>query len=373
MRCRTILYHPFIKERGGGEKVVLRILQNTKHEIDLFTHFYNERATFDEFKDFELKVLGENSDSRKRTHPAFKYSLVHAFTDLPTEEYDAMIVSLANIGSLITLRNNSIPAVGYCHTPLRDYSSINSFTLNMVYNATKPIYNLIARRAWNSFEYIFVNSEVTKKRIIDNGLADKSELTVLHPGIDTPESTVSNFEPIFLYPSRFVRYKRQKLVVKSFNRVESDKYKLVLAGSAQDKQYLEELHNLKDDNVIIKTDLSEKEMEELYRRCYTVLYFPRDEDWGLVPLESAAYGKPVIGVNEGGPKKTIINGETGVLIPPSLEKIAKEISYFINNTKLVHKLGENAKNHAKKYSWEGFVNTIDSAISYSCINNTNFS
>ncbi len=55
------------------------------------------------------------------------------------------------------------------------------------------------------------------------------------------------------------------------------------------------------------------------------IYIPRDEDFGMSPVESMAAGKPVIGVAEGGLLETIVHGETGWLLPaePSVEQIVE--------------------------------------------------
>ena len=52
--------------------------------------------------------------------------------------------------------------------------------------------------------------------------------------------------------------------------------------------------------------------------CIATLYLPIDEDFGISPVESMSAGKPVIGVNEGGIKETVIPGKTGLLCPVSL-------------------------------------------------------
>jgi glycosyltransferase involved in cell wall biosynthesis len=46
------------------------------------------------------------------------------------------------------------------------------------------------------------------------------------------------------------------------------------------------------------------------------IYVPVDEDFGMSPVESLAAGKPVIGVAEGGLLETLVDGETGLLLPP---------------------------------------------------------
>ena len=52
----------------------------------------------------------------------------------------------------------------------------------------------------------------------------------------------------------------------------------------------------------------------------------RDEDFGLAPLEAMASGKVVIAVNDGGYRESIVDGETGWLVPPTAESIAKAIA-----------------------------------------------
>jgi glycosyltransferase involved in cell wall biosynthesis len=46
---------------------------------------------------------------------------------------------------------------------------------------------------------------------------------------------------------------------------------------------------------------------------------PVDEDFGMSPVESMACGTPVIGVNDGWLKESIIDGKTGFLIHPRCE------------------------------------------------------
>jgi glycosyltransferase involved in cell wall biosynthesis len=53
-------------------------------------------------------------------------------------------------------------------------------------------------------------------------------------------------------------------------------------------------------------------LRDLYRRCRAVL-MPGVEDFGIVPLEAMACGKPAIAFAQGGGAETVVPGETGVL------------------------------------------------------------
>ena len=56
------------------------------------------------------------------------------------------------------------------------------------------------------------------------------------------------------------------------------------------------------------------ELIELISESVATIYIPVDEDFGMTPVESMACGVPVIGVNDGGLKESVIDGKTGVLI-----------------------------------------------------------
>lgn len=57
--------------------------------------------------------------------------------------------------------------------------------------------------------------------------------------------------------------------------------------------------------------MADRELRELYSRC-RALIFPSDEDFGLVPLEAQASGRPVIAYGSGGIRETVVEGQTGV-------------------------------------------------------------
>jgi glycosyltransferase involved in cell wall biosynthesis len=58
---------------------------------------------------------------------------------------------------------------------------------------------------------------------------------------------------------------------------------------------------------------SDDEIRDLYRRAAVVL-LPGEEDFGIVPLEAQACGRPVVAYARGGALETVIAGETGVLV-----------------------------------------------------------
>jgi glycosyltransferase involved in cell wall biosynthesis len=71
---------------------------------------------------------------------------------------------------------------------------------------------------------------------------------------------------------------------------------------------------------------SDSTLIDLYQRCIGVLFPAQNEDWGLVPLEAMACGKPVIAVNRGGPTESLLHGETGFLVPDRPQDFAAALT-----------------------------------------------
>ena len=59
---------------------------------------------------------------------------------------------------------------------------------------------------------------------------------------------------------------------------------------------------------------TDEEVRDLYRGALAVL-LPGEEDFGIVPVEAQACGRPVVALGRGGALETVVDGVTGVLVP----------------------------------------------------------
>jgi glycosyltransferase involved in cell wall biosynthesis len=74
----------------------------------------------------------------------------------------------------------------------------------------------------------------------------------------------------------------------------------------------------------------DEEIRQLYRRAALTL-LPGEEDFGIVPLEAQACGRPVVALGRGGAVETVIDGETGALVDDlSAEAFADAIARTMN-------------------------------------------
>ena len=83
---------------------------------------------------------------------------------------------------------------------------------------------------------------------------------------------------------------------------------LIIAGNGSHRFHLE---SIAKDNVKFVGRVSDEDLLKYYQNCKAFVY-PAEEDFGIVPVEAMAAGKPIIAYNKGGLKESVIEGKTGV-------------------------------------------------------------
>jgi glycosyltransferase involved in cell wall biosynthesis len=138
------------------------------------------------------------------------------------------------------------------------------------------------------------------------------EATVVYPPVDTNFFTPSTAapDPVALVVSALVPYKRVDLAI---DACRAAGLPLVIAGDGPDRAALAQRAN---GSVRFLGRVSDEALRDLYRRAALVL-LPGEEDFGIVPLEAQACGRPVVALGHGGATETVVDGETGVLVGES--------------------------------------------------------
>lgn len=369
---KIALYHPWIHLRGGGERVLIELIKRGKFKYTLFTHYFKQEDTFEEFKKIELINLAPHSKMKGVLERGIMFGLKYILpTKIDLKDYDRFLVSTCGIGELIAYKNHEIPTYCYCHTPLRavhDFQYVKTYMLagkgfiyRTFFNILRRFYPFLEKRAWKYFIKVFANSKNTKERLTKGNLVENERIKIIHPGVDTKKFKFKTIEPFFFVPGRINKYKRQLLAIQSF-KIFSEKikgFKLIIAGhvASKDIEYYNLLKKYENESIEIRANISEEELIDLYSRCYCVLFTAVNEDWGLIPLEANASGKLCISVAEGGPLESIKNGYNGFLVDAIPKEFAKKM---IEISKInVEDFKENCLKEAKKYDWDNFVRKIE--------------
>jgi len=381
---KVALFHAWLHFPGGGERMIFELATRGKFDYDIYTSYYLPDKIFSEFRNVKVNNLSPNSEMKGVLQRGIAFGLKHILpAKIDLSDYDAFLVSTGGVAEFITFRNHNVPTFCYCHTPLRAVHD-SSYTEHYVTGGkplayrglawtAKKVYRMLEKRAWSHFQRVFANSENTKRRIVNGGLAE--DVDVIHPGVDIEKFQPSGvFEKVFFVPGRINKYKRQEMAIEAFKkfRKRHNGFRLVIAGSLHPKNegycdYLRELSSGCDDIEIIPNPSDDVYMD-LYRKCYAVLFTAVNEDWGLTPIEANACGKLVVSVNEGGPRESIRNGMNGYLAD-SVDEFVELMGFLANKPDFVRSREKRCRSESEKYSWDRFVNALEEKLE--CLNEGN--
>jgi D-inositol-3-phosphate glycosyltransferase len=105
---------------------------------------------------------------------------------------------------------------------------------------------------------------------------------------------------------------------------------------------------------------SREMLKYYYAAADVFISTPWYEPFGITPLESMACGTPVIGSNVGGIKYTVVDGETGALVPPEdPAALALKIEELVNDAEGLQQMGQNALKRVNNYfTWTHVADKI---------------
>ena len=197
--------------------------------------------------------------------------------------------------------------ISYCFTPMRyvwdlygDYVSGAGLATRLAAPAIAAGLRLWDRRTAGVHHFVAISHHIADRiRRVYGRHAD-----VIHPPVD-----VARFEPaadaedFYLVVSALAPYKRVDLAVAVANRL---RRRLVVVGTGPEER---RLRRLAGPTVEFLGWRHDDEVARLYARCRAVL-FTAIEDYGIVPLEAAAAGRPTIALARGGVLETMVGLDT---------------------------------------------------------------
>ena len=308
---RVAIVHYWLVGMRGGEKV-LESICNIYPDADIFTHVYDPGSVSGTIKRHRITTT---SISRlpfpRKFYKKYLPLMPMALERLNLNDYD-LIISSESGPSKGIIPNSPALHVCYCHSPMR-----------YIWNMSHDYYNrssLFTKLMMPMFSHYLRQWDVTTAARVDSFAANSAtvagrirsyyrrEAEVVYPPVDTAAfAPVSSSEigDYYLMAGELVSYKRPDLAVAAFNQL---KLKLKVIGGGE---MLKHLRSVAGPTVEIMGPQPFDVLKHHYARCQALI-FPGEEDFGLVPVEAMASGRPVIAYGRGGATETVIGDETGV-------------------------------------------------------------
>jgi glycosyltransferase involved in cell wall biosynthesis len=307
---KVAIIHYWLVGMRGGEKVIEALCEMFP-QADVFTHVYDEKAVSAIIRAHRVQTTFIGRLPRAvKNYRSYLPLMPLALEQLDLRGYDLIISSESGPAKGI------IPPAGalhlcYCHSPMRyiwnmfhDYRKRSGFVTRMV---MPPVSHYL--RSWDVIAaarvYQFAaNSENVARQL---NTYYRRDATIIYPpvSVDDFSAVPSNqLEDYYLLVGELVAYKRPDLAIEAFNLLRK---KLVVIGGGE---MLPRIRAQAGPTISVLGPQPFDILRRNYARC-RALVFPGEEDFGIVPVEAMASGRPVIAFKKGGATESVVEGRTG--------------------------------------------------------------
>jgi glycosyltransferase involved in cell wall biosynthesis len=373
---RFAAYHPWVYLTSGLERTFLELFDRSRHDWVLYTHRYQPETTYPGLLQHTVVELAPRVSVQRSFVPLMRAAATIARSRLPDDGTAGLLVSSEGLGDFILARHRG-PTACYCHTPLKilhdDASRAalreQSRRKYAALRALAPAFAAADRAMWRRYDHVFANSAETRRRIETAKLRDAADVEVLVPGVDTQRIRpgLGPRQQRFVLAGRIMWQKNIELAIEAMRLMAADDVPaaLVVAGAVDEKSrpYLARLRELSVGlPVEFLVDPPDEELVALYQTSTAALFTARNEDFGIVPLEAMAAGTPVLAVDNGGPRETVVDGVTGWLLSPTPAAFCDRMRQVIGTPTEVDGMRAAARQRAEGFGWQRLTDRVDDVM-----------
>jgi len=304
--------HDYLTQRGGAERVVLA-MHRAFPDATIYTTLYDPDATYPEFRDARVVSSGLNHVRPLRQHHRAALPLLPWAARSMRLTEDIVIASSSGWAHGFSASGRRLV---YCHAPARWLYQSQAYlgcrpresARGLALVAMTPWLKRWDRRHALAADGYVANSRVVRDRMRDAYGIEAPVLAAPHAmDADAPQQPVADldgWQDYYLVVSRLLPYKNVEPTIEAFRDLPE---RLVVVGHGPLRHALE---RSLPDNVRLLSHLTDPQLRSVYARS-RALVAPSVEDYGLTPLEAAAYGRPTLALGAGGYLDTVVPGRTG--------------------------------------------------------------
>ena len=360
---RVALVHDWLTGMRGGEKV-LDALCELFPSAPLYTLIRVPGTVSPRIEDRPIHT----SFVQRLPRPGRFYRHYLPLYPLAVEMFDFRSYDLVISSSHCAVKSVKVPRtsvhVCYCHSPMRyAWDQFDAYfgpdqVGAVASGLLRPVLGGLAR--WDRatagrVDRFLANSQYVAGRI---GRYYNRRSTIVYPPVDTDFYTTDfrTSSRSFLIVSALVPYKRLEVAIDACNRL-SAPLKVVGTGPEEGR-----LRTMAGPGVQFLGWQSNEQIRALYRSSAATL-LPGTEDFGIVPVESQACGTPVVALDEGGARETVVDGTTGVLVPEATPEAFADGLHRLMSTRFDPEAARaNALRFSRQEFFRSFRKALDAAI-----------
>ncbi len=314
---RIAIVHDWLTGMRGGEKALEVLCERFPH-AELFTLVHVRGSVSPTIERLQTHTsFVQHLPFVKRLYRHYLPLFPTAIEQFSFDDFD-QVVSLSHCCAKSIVHPARVKHLCYCLTPMRyAWDQFDAYfgpeRVGKLGSAVmRPVMARLAR--WDRDTANRVDRYVAISHYVAGRIRRyyNREPTVIYPPVDTEyfSPDASGPERFALVVSALVPYKRIDLAIAACH-VAGVPLKIV--GEGPERVSLE---RAAQGDVEFLGRRPNDEIRELYRRAAVTL-LPGEEDFGIVPLEAQACGRPVVALGRGGALETVVAGETGILVDES--------------------------------------------------------
>lgn len=309
---RVAIIHYWLVGMRGGERVLEQLCLMFPG-ADIYTHVCEPEKLSPLLRRHRIHetFIGRLPGAKKH-YQKYLPLMPYALEQLDLSGYDLVLSSESGPAKGV-ICNPDTPHLCYTHSPMRyiwdqyhSYRADLSAPMRWMWTLVSHKLRIWDVAASNRVDRYVANSSFVAKRIRRCWGRDSD---VVHPPVDLDAyqpAPMPGPDAPYLFLSELVPYKRADLAIQA---AQATGRKLKVVGSGSD---MERLKKIAGPETEFLGRVPDEKMRALYQSCRALL-FPGVEDFGIVPLEAMACGRPVIAYGRGGALDTVKDGETGLL------------------------------------------------------------
>ncbi|MEP6651386.1 MAG: glycosyltransferase, partial [Lapillicoccus sp.] len=306
----------YLTQRGGAERVVLA-MHRAFPDATIYTTLYAPERTYPEFRNARIVTSALNDLRPLRRHHRTALPLLPLAARSMRITEDVVLASSSGWAHGFSATGRRLV---YCHAPARWLYQAEAYLGSEHKQSLRGIALLTLTpwlKRWDKRHAVAADGHLANSRVVRDRMREAYgvEATVLPaPHAMDPSARQEPVEALdgwcdyHLVVSRLLPYKNVEAAVEAFRDLPE---RLVVVGRGPLRRSLE---RRLPSNVRLLSDLTDAQLRWVYAHS-RALVAPSLEDYGLTPLEAAAYGRPTLALGAGGYLDTVLPGRTGLFFP----------------------------------------------------------